>query len=105
MADRQALSQAVTAALAAGRNPDGVEICVAGIIPNGHGGATIATAYAGMAVANAEGVARALLTDVAKSMEEADREHCPACARRWARITGALAALELGPEDERRGLH
>lgn len=72
---------------------DGVVVAIARQNP---GRVVVELGYAGLAIEDAELVAGHMLRDVRAFMANDDNgaNHCPACARRWARVCAALAALE-----------
>lgn len=82
-------------------------LLVAGAISDGEGGVYIQVGFAEMEVGEAELVAATILRDVRNLMQQGeDAGHCAACARRWARVTAALVALEVDgavPTGQRRG--
>lgn len=78
------------------RDASGLDIMLASAQDDGEGGVFIQVGYAGLALEDAEYVAATILRDIRKQMaENQDPGHCEACARAFARVTAAIAALEI----------
>lgn len=71
---------------------DGVLVA---LVSQDRGGVSVGLGFAGLAIEDAELAAGHMLRAVRDFMtEHGDRAHCPACAKRWARVTAAILALE-----------